>query len=581
MATIANLAVKLSANSAGFVKGMDQAAARTKELEGKAKQVYEATRSPIERYRANVANLNELKSRGLIDSQTYNRALKQETSSANAAGAGIMTLASAKLFLVTATIAAAGAILAMARSGAKSVVETYKLARAVDATAAGFVTVQQGIKMMGGDAEKAGNVLGKLNTVVQDAASGGTAAASIFNRLGLKAEELAGLKSDEAFERVAAAFGKIENAGTRAALASQLFGDDARDVVALLSQGAAGMAKASKQAEDLGLKFSDLDGSRMEDAALSIDKLYDAFKGVSQQVALALLPAFEMASGALSEIGITGKDVGDVLGTALKYTVYGVALVIDAVRVLKLAWQFFVLGATTGTMLIIKGIGKLAEALEKVYRKLGKESWANNMKGIADTAKGMSAGLKDDIKEQIKGIDKTLAKGSALADAINKFDELERKGKQAAEGIKKVKDGLGSLPAVVKLGPIFQEGLKVIEANQSPLQRFRAEMGKLNLMLKHGAITWDIYSRASASALSSLEQANGLNNFNLPAAQGRQSVDAYKSVVQYQANLNNREGPQERVRRVLEESKLIEEKQLEAQRKIADALGNPVQVAKF
>jgi len=557
---------------------MDDAAKRTQALEASAKSVYESTRTPLEKYHAAVDKLNVLKARGLINTQTYNRAVKQEQQTANDAGAGITTLASSKLFLINATKKVASALVDMAEKGAASVVTTYKLARSVDSTARGFNTLQQGIKMMGGDGEKTSVVLGSLSAKIQDAASGGTASADIFNRLGVSAEELSGLKTDEAFGRVAVAFGKIDDSGKRAALASQLFGEEARDVIALLSQGEAGMGAAAAQADTLGLAFDDLDGSRMEEAASKMGMIQDAVKGVAQKIAISLLPAFEMAADALSDIGINGKSVGDALGSALKYTVYAVALVVDGTRALDVGWKFMVLGMTAGIYLVIKGIQKLLEQLAKLPKRLG---GGDVFKGYAANAGIMADSIKDDMREQIGGIDKVIGKGSALRDAINTFDNIGASSEAAASKIKNVKDAMGALPKVNKLGPIFQEGLKVIEANQSPMQRFTSEMGKLDVMLKNGAITWETYARASAGALSNLEQANGLNNFNLAGAQGKNSVEAYKTVTQYQANLNNRESPQQRVQRVLEESKLIEAKQLEAMKKIADHLVKAPEVAKF
>ncbi|MCK9569852.1 phage tail tape measure protein [Candidatus Pacearchaeota archaeon] len=105
-----------------------------------------------------------------------------------------------------------------------------------------------------------------------------------FEKLNIKIEDLKNLSPDEQFLKVAQAVASIKDPSERAALAVAVFGKTGTELLPMLENGAAGLAKYRKEANDLGAVMSDTainKGAALKD---SMDKLDVSFKGLSNTV---------------------------------------------------------------------------------------------------------------------------------------------------------------------------------------------------------------------------------------------------------------------------------------------------------
>jgi len=137
--------------------------------------------------------------------------------------------------------------------------ELSKFAHAADLAGTSLATVENATK----DMQKA----------LFDANNGGKRFQDTFKQIGINAEELAKLTPAEQFKTLAAAIDDVEDPSEKAAIAMILFGRSGRSLIPMF----AGMKKAAKDAEDLGIVFSKQD---VADAAA----LTDAFDRVKKSI---------------------------------------------------------------------------------------------------------------------------------------------------------------------------------------------------------------------------------------------------------------------------------------------------------
>lgn len=476
--------------------------------------------------------------------------------------------------LVKTAIAAigVGGFIAYVKHALESTVATIKLARAVGATTEGLITLQHEVKSLGGEAEAVGRGLGVLNERLSGVGVEADYAEDVLARLGLKAGELAKLPTDQAFRSIADAIARIPDPMQRAAIASALFGADAAALLPALAAGGKGMDEAGNRAKALGLAFSTVDGSQIEDANAKLDMALDIFKGITTQIAVQLAPWIIAAIDSLGSFGDTGVSVGKVVAESFRIIAKSIAFVIDAARLAGAGLVTTLqLALVTLIYLVTKGLQKLFEAAGKLPDKLGGAAFREAAEGIKAYADGAEETGRE-IVQRMK--DEWNAPGAM--DAVDKFfNDIESKAKRTALALQSIskKTAGGATQLAGRFSKLFAEGAQVFQQNQTPLEKFGQEFQKLQTLLQSGAIGWDTYARAVSKGVGELEKAHGLSEVKLPAGLTRESSEAVSAINQQEAANNRRfrESPQERIKRIMEQSLEIERQQMEYMRRIAEA----------
>ena len=122
---------------------------------------------------------------------------------------------------------------------------------------------QMAAKKAGIDSDLLETYLMKLSGSLGEVAAGSNEAAANFAAIGLQASEVAGLDLDEAFLRVADQIASLGTHSERTAAAIQIFGARGREMVHVLSQGAAGIRLQTLEAQRLGLVLDDVSQKRI------------------------------------------------------------------------------------------------------------------------------------------------------------------------------------------------------------------------------------------------------------------------------------------------------------------------------
>jgi hypothetical protein len=157
--------------------------------------------------------------------------------------------------------------------------------------------------------------LGSLSTSLRfmqknlsEAGTGAQAPITALAALGLRVEELQGLKADEQFEILADRIAALQNPADRARAATELFGRAGAELLPLFEQGAEGIRKAREEAQRLGLSFSDEQLGALGKADDAIKRLAASWDGFATTLTAKVAPAL---SGLLTSIQAitTGDEV--------------------------------------------------------------------------------------------------------------------------------------------------------------------------------------------------------------------------------------------------------------------------------
>jgi hypothetical protein len=144
----------------------------------------------------------------------------------------------------------------------------------------------------------------QFQTNLSQANSGAASAVNTFSLLSLRAEQFKNLALEQQLGLVADAFQQIVDPADRVRIATELFGRSGQDLIPLLEQGSAGIAKLTAEADRLGVTMNKaaVEGIEVADAALK--RLKATVEGFGTKFLAGLSIAFLGTGDAVEEINV-------------------------------------------------------------------------------------------------------------------------------------------------------------------------------------------------------------------------------------------------------------------------------------
>lgn len=180
-----------------------------------------------------------------------------------------------------------------------------------------------------------------LTNKFDEAINGSASAAEMFNKLGLKMEDIKDLSREDLFAKVIEGFQGMEDSAERAALANDLLGRSGAELAPLFNTTSEETKELMNNLHEMGGVMSEdavKDGAKFNDSMTSMKK---AFGGAANSIAKELLPAFTklmdkvtkfVQEGGLTKILTTLKKLTPVIAGAISAMVaYKTAMGITAV----------------------------------------------------------------------------------------------------------------------------------------------------------------------------------------------------------------------------------------------------------
>ena len=151
--------------------------------------------------------------------------------------------------------------------------------------------------------------IGVLQGGMKKLSESAVAGSDSFKTLGISQEQLATLSTEELFNTTIAQLSEMEAGNERTALASDLFGRSATELLPILNSGADGIEEMRKQAEDYGLVMSDEAVKASDDFGDSVSLMKQTLTGMKNRLMGEFLPTLTLVTDGLAKL-FTGDMSG-------------------------------------------------------------------------------------------------------------------------------------------------------------------------------------------------------------------------------------------------------------------------------
>lgn len=286
----------------------------------------------------------------------------------------------AKSFAVLGAAAGAAAT-AIVASQLKSIDALAKTSDKLGITTKNLAGLTQAAKITGVEQSVLNKALVRQQKAVADANNGLETYARQFRALNIDTKELAKLNPAEQFKVIADALNKVENQTQKTAIAYDIFGGRATDLINTMRLGSEGLNAFEEEAESLGLAISRIDAAKVEAANDAMVRAGGAVQGLGNKLTIALAPYIEEASLQFVEAMKNGEEMGQGVSDAVESAGKAVAFVADAVHGLGVAFQLANAIANTAAAGMLTGFSITFTALTSLA-----EGWLNTWSAILDAA---------------------------------------------------------------------------------------------------------------------------------------------------------------------------------------------------
>jgi hypothetical protein len=223
-----------------------------------------------------------------------------------AVGDAVSAVVKGLTILGGATLAAGGAIVALAKSSADAADQAGKEAQKVGITADAYQRLAFAAKESDVETDALRTSLVQLNKAI---ANGDPKKVAIFQKLGIGLTEAGGkLRSaDKVLLDLSERFSKIPDGAEKTAIAVALLGKSGADLIPLLNQGAVNILLLGKEAERLGLIFSEKAIAQSDKFGDTLDRLLAAITGVKNAVGQLLIPELTRLASSLTNFIVENR----------------------------------------------------------------------------------------------------------------------------------------------------------------------------------------------------------------------------------------------------------------------------------
>jgi len=197
--------------------------------------------------------------------------------------------------LKTLATAAAGVFVGVrmvgfAKTQMESIDKTAKLSDALGVGTEQLVGFQRAAELGGASSETFNRSLQYLAKNLGTAVTTGGSAASVIQRLGLNAEQLAAAPLGESFLQITQAISDLSTPAERAAAAMEIFGRSGMDLLPMLSAGRSAIERITAAAIASGGAFSKWDAKKVEQAMDAITKMSRALRDLMTEALIDVAP---------------------------------------------------------------------------------------------------------------------------------------------------------------------------------------------------------------------------------------------------------------------------------------------------
>jgi hypothetical protein len=452
-----------------------------------------------------------------------------------------------------------------------------------------------------GERKSAEKGLYKLGEAMGDVARGSKVAEKPFKALNINIESLAKAPVGDAFATIADQIAAIPSPALRAKAALDIFGKSSRELMPMLMRGSQGLRDAQKRIDDFGLGFNGADAANIKAAAEASRNIGFFKQGLMNQITIGLAPVLAEVAARMGGIKLSAAGLGQWMLDAFDVGIRGAGTLVDWFMDLGMNWENLKVTGLEWAAVTIKGLVAVGAAVESLIEKLRKAfdlqagltpggglaqsrnqraidqfiagstrtgpAPVNSPKWLEEQSAALSRMAQDarKAKEFQEGI--TGPAGPRMADRAAEFMKSVR-NRWAADVKKDVGDPL--MDAFVRAQPKIDE---FWEKNKGGLETFKEKWQELQAIPKQffEDLHPGLRAQSALAIYKDLESKSGLNGIHAPQSALAGSKEAFSIISENQVR-DAKGDIQQQVAATLRESKIIQEKQLLAGQRVADAL---------
>jgi hypothetical protein len=539
LANVGTISVKLAADPAGFISGLDSA---KKSLQNFGSTIGNAVTAP-------------------------GRALQSALAAPMAAIESFLTpiknLATSIPFVGAAFAALpvnAGGFVAFLQDGLNRVAQMTKLS---DQLGVSTETLGALAKSAGGDFEAVAASMSHFARTLASAQSGNREDQSKLRSIGLDPSTLP-RSPEKAIGPLLDAISAMPDQSSKLEAAFRVLGRSGEALAPAFQKGAAGLEELKQKMQASGQGFSSTQGTIAQMAVKSLGQMNQAIQGLQTQLAVQLAPFIKAAADAFNDVTLSGVNMGSIVSSAIEGIATAVASVIDFVHGIGTAWKYVEVGFNAFLSITSSGIASLFELAAKLPDALGGAQFRQAAELARNIAEEFDKGAKAaSDAASMRGFD------PSSAERVKKFfDDIRSKAAAAAEAAKKT----GAVGGGLVDTAVFDRGLKRIQELRTPAEVLHDELQEITREFAAGAYNAEIFGRATKSAIDKFNSASKMS-FELPKANTADS----KEGLDFESKLANGAGADNTQQQALDELRKMNPNMAKA----CDLLGKVVEKLNF
>lgn len=346
----------------------------------------------------------------------------------------VLAIRAAKIGAVFAGAAAAG-ITFMIKKQLLAIDTAAKLSRTIDITTERLQGLRLAAEISGSSAENMDKALLKMSRGLGEAKQGLGTAKEGLEVLGISIDDIIDKSPDKQIAIIADEINKLGTTAEKNAVAAQLFGRAGQELINTFAEGSRGLEKFHREADKLGIAFSNIDAAQVEaanDAMLRLGKLFD---GIFTQLTIKVAPFIEATTRKLVEMGTAGEGVSMKLVNAFDFILRSIAKMSDLLSLAESGWLKFASVIQQGSAFILSSLVPVIESIESMLELLGIET-TGKTSGLLKQIDILEKAAKKSAEESRKAWDDFLNE-TAQGDVRNFVQQIKDEAKKAAEDAEK------------------------------------------------------------------------------------------------------------------------------------------------
>lgn len=237
------------------------------------------------------------------------------------------------------TLSLGGAVAAL-RSGANSVDDLAKASKKLFGSGAtgGLAGLRLAATESGASVEELDKGVGKMLDTISAAGAGEKTSIKALSALGLDFEQLQRLRPEDRLGAIADRLKNVQDAGDKIRIARDIFGRSGEQLIPLLNEGSAAIAKARAEVQLYGQSLTAVDAAKVEESNDALAKLRQSGKGVLMQLSVQFAPVLTEISNKLLGMIADAGGVGQAVHNAFTQAVEFAGNFLDKLQELRLGW---------------------------------------------------------------------------------------------------------------------------------------------------------------------------------------------------------------------------------------------------